>query len=214
MTGVEPAYRGLRVRCITVLLHVHSTLYRTRICIGRLGISCPILLDEQGTKYSARDSNPYWEGRSLLSYPLNERSIIYKLPGSGSNRRVQQSKCCALPFGDRATDYPGRTRTASDENQTLAPYQFGDWALCSSVYGIRRAVWFVATPAEPSTAPCPVTDCPVYGIFILCEAFCCSHISRERPGSAGPPGLEPGQAVLETAVLSNYTTDLYLTCSR
>lgn len=135
MTGVEPAYRGLRVRCITVLLHVHSTLYRTRICIRRLGISRPILLDEQGIKYSAWNSNPYLGGRSPLSYPIRRTEHIIqavaRLPGSGSNRHVQQSKCCALPFGDRATDYPGRTRTASDEIQNLAPYQFGDWALCS-----------------------------------------------------------------------------------
>ena len=92
MTGVEPASYGLKARCITVLLHIHSTLYRIRTCFGGLGILCPILLNEQGVRYSeklyakqslclhacsVRNSNPHLEIRGLLSYPFRRTERIF-----------------------------------------------------------------------------------------------------------------------------------------
>ena len=146
----------------------------TRIHTGRFGVSYPILLDE--------------------------RSVFPELPAPDSNRHMRQSKCRALAFWRADNSYPGRTRTASYETQNLAPYQFGDRALFQpaaekhnavSVYGVSRAVWFTATPAKPSTAPCLGTACPVYGVFVLREVSCRSHISPERPGKMGHLGFEP-----------------------
>ena len=74
----------------------------TRIHTGRFGVSYPILLDE--------------------------RSVFSELPAPDSNRQMRQSKCRALAFWRAGNSYPGRTRTASYENQNLAPSQFGDRA--------------------------------------------------------------------------------------
>ena len=65
MTGVEPAYHGLKARCIAVLLHTQMSHTgrrtdvrvavgsapteverRPRTCIGGLEVPCPVLLDE------------------------------------------------------------------------------------------------------------------------------------------------------------------------
>ena len=78
--------------------------------------------------------------------------------------------------------------------------------LCAgSAYGVRRAVWFTATPAGPATAPCPVTVCPVCGIFFLREA---SLPLSHQPGAArhmGRRGFEPRSYGLRVRCNLRYT---------
>lgn len=158
-------------------------------------------LDEQGLSCFVQESNPHLEGRSLLSYPLNERS-------KSTQTDLNRPKRCCRPL--RPPDHAYMAARIGFE-----PADAGVKVLClcrlatglcaGSAYGVRRAVWFTATPAKLSMAPCPVTVCPVCGIFFLREA---SLPLSHQPGAArhmGRRGLEPRSYGLRVRCNLRYT---------
>ena len=159
-------------------------------------------LDEQGLSCFVQESNPHLEGRSLLSCPLNERS---KSTQTDLNRpkKVLQTFSATRPCVHGG---PERIRTDAAGIKILCLCRLATGLCAGSAYGVRRAVWFTATPAKLSMAPCPVTVCPVCGIFFLREA---SLPLSHQPGAArhmGRRGFEPRSYGLRVRCNLRYTS--------
>ena len=100
---------------------------------------------------------------------------------------------------------PGSDLNRCCRSQSPVPCRLATGLCAGSAYGVRRAVWFTATPAKPATALCPVTVCPVCGIFFLREA---SLPLSHQPGAArhmGRRGFEPRSCGLRARCNLRYT---------
>lgn len=127
-------------------------------------------LDEQGLSCFVQESNPHLEGRSLLSYPLNERS-------KSTQTDLNRPKRCCRPFWP--PDHAYMAARAGFE-----PADAGVKVLC-------LAAWLPGSVQVPHTVPgvrfgsrllplsCPW--CHVRLPSVLYAAFSLSIIRRRPP---------------------------------